>query len=418
MAFSDEQVMLTLAGVTYRGFADPWAVAGHEDRVRAAVEAGLDELAPVKHDWALVWGPATSHEPKELVDSSVLYVVRHRRDPTRYVVAIRGTNPISLADWGFGDLWVTTTAPWPWAPVDSQAVVSASTALGLGVLQSMSSRPPGPRATGSLYSIVTHAVDTLLRRGATVSEQASLPTLRTELRAHVTELLKAWEAKASGENGLAAAREFAESARRQPPAVHRPRPGSLGAGGESDLLTFLRSAAAEAAAPLDVTVTGHSKGAALAQAVALWLREALDAPDERWDAGHGARIACYAFAGPTPGNAAFARRFEAMLGRTHHHVRNHHDIVTHAWQTDELAEIPKLYDDRTARFRRLVDGIVAAVTPLEYRHIRPGVREFAGPLQPKSRSFPEEFIYQHLDAYLHDVGLDRYGIDALRLFLG
>ena len=61
MAFTDEQVMLTLAGLTYRGFADPWAVAGHEARVRAAVEDGLHGLTPLGRRWALAWGPATGH---------------------------------------------------------------------------------------------------------------------------------------------------------------------------------------------------------------------------------------------------------------------------------------------------------------------------------------------------------------------
>jgi hypothetical protein len=418
MAFTDEQVMLTLAGLTYRGFADPWAVGGHQSRVRAAVEAGLNELRPVKQDWSLVWGPATSHEGKEPVDSSMLYVVRDRRDPARHVVAIRGTNPISLADWGFGDLWVGTTVPWPWTPAAAGAAVSASTALGLGVLQSLSSRPSAAAATAPRSSIVTQAIGTLARRGVVVSQYDPLETLRDKLAAHAAELLDAWEAKASGQRGLVEARHFAEAVGRRAPALRRPRPASASPEGESDLLTFLASTAAQVGVPLDVTVTGHSKGAALAQTAALWLREALDVPGERWDAGRGARVACYAFAGPTPGNAAFARRFEAALGTTHHHVRNRHDIVTHAWQADELAEIPKLYGERTGPFQPLVDALVAGVRPLDYRQIRPGVREFAGPLQPDSRSFAGEFIYQHLDAYLHELGLAAYGIDALRLFLG
>ena len=418
MAFTDEQVMLTLAALTYRGFADPWAVAGHEGRVRAAVEAGLQDLAPVRDAWELVWGPATGHEAAELVDSSMLYVVRDRRDPARHVVAIRGTNPISLADWSFGDFWVADTVPWPWAPASAQAAVSASTALGLGTLQSMSARPPAMTAKASPSSIVTHAVDTLLRRGVAVSAPASLATLRDKFRAQAAELLKSWEAKASGQRGLAEARHVTEPATHHHPSLRRPRPGTPGAGGQSDLLTFLGSAAAKAGRPLDVTVTGHSKGAALAQAVALWLREALDAPEECWDAGAGARIACHAFAGPTPGNAAFARRFETMLGATHHHARNRYDIVTHAWQADELAEVPELYGERTALFRPIVKAIVSGLRPLDYRQVQPGVRQFAGSLRPESRSFPEEFIHQHLDAYLHDLGLDALGIDALTFFLG
>jgi len=131
-----------------------------------------------------------------------------------------------------------------------------------------------------------------------------------------------------------------------------------------DLVTWLASQASQVATPLDVTVTGHSKAAALAQAVALWLREALDVPPERWDAGRGARVHCYAFAGPTPGNAAFARRFEAALGATHHHVRNMNDIITHAWQPDELRQIPALYGSRTALFKPVIDTIVATTESL------------------------------------------------------
>ena len=63
-------------------------------------------------------------------------------------------------------------------------------------------------------------------------------------------------------------------------------------------------------------------------------------------------------------------------------------------------------------------AIVAGLGPLDYRQVQPGVRQFAGSLRPESRSFPEEFIHQHLDAYLHDLGLDALGIDALTFFLG
>jgi len=416
MAFTDEQVMLTLAGLTYRGFADPWAVAGHAARVRAAVEAGLRDLTPVREEWDLVWGPATGHDPPEFVDSSMMFVVRHRRDPARHVVAVRGTNPISLADWSFGDFWVDTTVPWPWAPPPARASVSASTALGLSVLQSMAWRAPGTTAVVPA-SLAAFVAGSLRRVGAAVSDlEAPLVTLRECLRDEVVRLVKTWQDKVSGRSGPESVVRFAGAARHRLPVIHRRPPG--GADEETDLLAFLTSSAERVGTALDVTVTGHSKGGALAQAVALWLREALDVPDERWDAGRGAGVACHAFAGPTPGNAAFARRVEARLGAAHHHTRNRHDIVTHAWQIDELGDVPKLYGDRTAPFRPIVEAIVAGVTPLDYRQVRAGVREFAGPLRPESRSFAEEFIHQHLDAYLRDLGLDAFGIDALTLFLG
>jgi hypothetical protein len=419
MAFTDEQVMLTLAGLTYRGFADPGAADGHDGRVRAAVEAGLKDLAPVQGEWELVWGPATSRGPRETFDSNVMYVVRHRRDRDRHVVAIRGTNPILLSDWRLGDFWVTATVPWPYAPAASGVVVSASTAFGLVALQAMQSSPAAT-AGGGLASLVGRVLGFVLQTGAATASKLGAPMaeLRSVLGQKLTALIEAWQAELIRPNGIEAVRRALATMPQPLPSILRPRPRPAPPGDTPvDLVTWLAWQASQVATPLDVTVIGHSKGAALAQAVALWLREALDSPLERWDASRGARVHCYAFAGPTPGNAAFAQRFETALGATHHHVRNMHDIVTHAWQPDELRQVPALYGSRTALFKPVVDTIVAATEPLGYRHVHPGVRAIAGPLVA-SRSFVEEFIHQHLDAYLHELGLDAHGIDALRLFIG
>jgi lipase (class 3) len=419
MAFTPEQVMLTLAGLTYRGFADPGAAAGHDDRVRAAVQAGLDDLAPVQGEWDLVWGPATSRGPRETFDSNVMYVVRHRREPDRHVVAIRGTNPILLSDWRLGDFWVSATVPWPYAPAGSGVVVSASTAFGLAALQAMVSRPAA--ATGSgLASLVGRLVGFVMRTGAAAASSLGAPIaeLRSILGPRLVTRIETLQSVLVQPEGLRAVRDALATKPEPRPDILRPHPRPAPADdGPADLVTWLAAQASRTAVPLNVTVTGHSKGAALAQAAALWLREALDSPAERWDAGRGARVHCHAFAGPTPGNAAFAGRFEGLLGATHHHLRNTHDIVTHAWQPDELRQIPALYGSRTALFEPVIDALVAGTEPLGYRHIQPGVRVIAGPLIT-SRSFVEEFIHQHLDAYLHELGLDAHGIDALRLFIG
>ena len=60
MAFSDSQVMLTLAGLAYRGFHDLLHGKSHADSVQRAVLDGLHTLAPVRDEWTLVWGPVTS----------------------------------------------------------------------------------------------------------------------------------------------------------------------------------------------------------------------------------------------------------------------------------------------------------------------------------------------------------------------
>ena len=55
--------------------------------------AGLHTLPPVKDEWTLVWGPATSRSGPDAFDSAAMYVVQSRRAPTRYVVVIRGPAP-------------------------------------------------------------------------------------------------------------------------------------------------------------------------------------------------------------------------------------------------------------------------------------------------------------------------------------
>ena len=413
-AFTDAQVMLTLAGLTYRGFHDVLGGEPHDVIVSGALLEGLQTLVPVKGDWELVWGPVTNRVSREIVDSNAMYVVRHARARRRYVVAIRGTNPISASDWLFGDFWVATTVPWPYAA--DGAAISASTALGLGALQAMRARKPATSASHAAASLVGRAVTALTRAGDAVRSRAdaTLAAPTSRFSAWLDGVAAKWRDSAARGDGLKARLAGAMAGPRVLPENLRPRPGAPGAA-DTDLLTFLASQAAAGDAPLDVTVTGHSKGAALAQTVALWLREALDTPDERWDAGRGARVGCHVFAGPTPGNAAFAARIDQVLGPHHQHLRNRHDIVTHAWPADELREIPALYGPRTALFEPVIASIVRDVAPLNYQHARSGVRMIQGTLDP-GRGFALEFAHQHVDAYLADLGLHAHGIRALTFF--
>ncbi len=198
------------------------------------------------------------------------------------------------------------------------------------------------------------------------------------------------------------------------------RPRSLAPAPEEgvlDLLSFLAEEARAAGAPLDVAVTGHSKGGALATAVALWLKDALASPDvgEQWDGRRGARVSCHAFAAPTPGNAAFADRIDRVLASDHHHLRNRHDIVTHAWQVDELERIPDLYAPRRTVLEPLIRVIASRVRGLDYQQARAGVTTFAGALDAE-RGFEMEFIHQHLEAYLVELDLLDERLNVLTLF--
>jgi uncharacterized protein YbdZ (MbtH family) len=317
------------------------------------------------------------------------------------VVAIRGTNPVAASDWLFGDFWVSTTVAWPYARAADRAAVSASIALGLSKLQTMRSPRLSPETTAVKYPE---------RPAAT----------RQALERQLAEITAGWNRFVAEPSGWLEDHVMD----RLKTAVNMPwmdlRPRSLAPAsdeGALDLLGFLAEEGRATDEPLDVTVTGHSKGGALATAVALWLKDALASPDsaEHWGNRGGARVSCYAFAAPTPGNAAFADRIDHVLASDHHHLRNTNDIVTHAWQVDELERIADLYAPRRTVLEPLIPVIAARVRGLEYRQARAGVTTFAGTLDA-GRGFEMEFIHQHLDAYLDELDLLDEHLNGLTLF--
>jgi hypothetical protein len=161
-----------------------------------------------------------------------------------------------------------------------------------------------------------------------------------------------------------------------------------------------------------VTVTGHSKGGALAPTLALWLKETQTARGDNrgWDDSGQATIRCVTFAGPTPGNAAFAKRIESALP-DHHRIANDRDIVTHAWEKAQLAALGPLYPAGKALF----DEAARDLAGLDYLHAKANVPPFSG--QPLHKDFLLEVIHQHLDAYLIQFGL-RDRIKAVTFFIG
>jgi Lipase (class 3) len=421
MAGTDAAVMLTLAGLTYRGFQDVLPGEPHEFIVRQALRDGLQTLTPLHGEWELVWGPVTSRVPLGVFDSNAMYVVRHRRARHRYVVAIRGTNPVASSDWLFGDLLVGTTVAWPFATTG--AAISTSTALGLAMLQEMRARPlsTAARFAEASVSAVGHPLDRLIRAGRAWLSGTSdaLSGHASSLDAQIQKIVAHWNLDLPGRDAIRQQFQLAAKTARVSSADLRRRPSPAGAStGGLDVLTFLAQQAAGSAEPLEVTVTGHSKGGALAPAVALWLKDSLRSADpaERWDGGRQARILSYAFAGPTPGNAAFADRVDQVLGADHHHLRNTNDLVTRAWQVGDLQQIPALYGSRTAALAPLLPGVIGDVQPLDYRHAQSGMVTFAGPLDPH-RGLATELITQHMDAYLAHTGLTSQGIRAITFFI-
>ncbi len=406
--FSDQQVTFTLAGLTYRGFDDLRLPIPHTDDLRRKLLDGLSSLSPVKDEWDLVWGPAASGSSLGGFDTNAMYVVQSRTAPHRLVVAIRGTNPVSGSDWLFGDLWVGRTVPWPWA--NDGAAISTSTALGLAAFQAMPKR--GASAFEASMGGILRGVAALMNdfeASATRARDALVVALNTDVRAletRVEALVTHWCDPEQEQDRLR--KRLREN---HPPAIHPERLHhtwhSPAAGAtDLDLLQFLHARAERAGEPLEVTVTGHSKGGALAPTVALWLRETRDDADdaEGWDPTRRARVRCYGFAGPTPGNAAFADRVGEMLGADHHRLANTNDLVTRAWNPVDIEAVPRLYGAETAPLKPLAELMADHVRPLGYTHIEVGAEGFQGRVG-MGRSLPAELVHQHMEAYLEHLGL-------------
>src|SRR6266436_74360 len=128
------QEMLTLAAITYRGINLVLPEALKRAHLRRAMDACMTTFSAVKGKWKIVWGPASFSAVSPGLDDALMYVAQSAND---LAIAIRGTNPISLTDWVFGDFMFTHQVPWAYGnPASIQkAQISASSALGLGILQ-------------------------------------------------------------------------------------------------------------------------------------------------------------------------------------------------------------------------------------------------------------------------------------------
>ena len=146
------------------------------------------------------------------------------------------------------------------------------------------------------------------------------------------------------------------------------------------LAGFLRGPVERASGGVRVDVTGHSKGGALSIACAQWLADSQgDALDlaSAWDPDRKSVVRCFSFAGPTPGNAAFAARVDSVLGARCPRVANALDPVPNAWAVRDadpqlcIERIPALYEPDQAppaALRDLAPVVADDVRPLRYGH--------------------------------------------------
>jgi hypothetical protein len=441
--------MLCLAGISYRGFFAAGFGRSNSEVLRTAIERGIDGLAPLRDGWDIVWGPAHYRGPLSLFDDKLVYIARDRQLPLRYAVVVRGTNPISATDWLFGDLWTGHQAAWRYG--DSSARVSLSAALSLSIVQGL--RSAGPRhdatariwdnidgrsaqlrnvaleVTGPVARLTDAALEPLRRQFLQALQQlAGVPhgITQSDAETRLAGCLELWRsmprkflfdvidrvAMLAGEHVDSLLLSWIER-----DARFR---SSLGTG--SDLRSFLTAAVEDAHGPIDVVVVGHSKAGAVASTVALWLAETQGtqvAEAERWDPGCRATVHCYSYAGPTAGNAEFARRSDSLLGARCHRIWNRLDIVPYAWVVNDLTKVPDLYMPdigRVGLVSDLVDEIQRQVQPLSYTQLGGVVHELNGKLEPKKPFFFAQLAHQHFDSYLSELDLTRHGITQAVLF--
>jgi hypothetical protein len=429
-------VMLTLAAITYRGYDLVLPEPARRQRLREVMDALLQSLHPVRDQWDLVWGPASFNAGLTGFDDAAMYVAQKRQQPSQFVVAVRGTNPLSLFDWVFGDLLVTRQVPLAYGGSGDGAAISFSSALGLSILQHMRWEPE--EAGTDFWQKVAATGQTLLTAAA-APLQPLTEALREPLRRLRNDLVDSARAASQLIPGLTDSSFAAWAATME---AHHSSPAALKALGAFDealknlkgvdldplrlvrgttdvqqsfatgtsLQQFLAGVVAHTAAPVDVYVTGHSKGGALCTTLALWLADTQGRTQPRgaqWDPERKATVHAYAFAGPTPGNGAFARRVDAILKDRCHRIANHLDVVPHAWATDDLKKIPDLYDvpaAERAALAGLSTALIRVVGHLRYQHAGRDTTELPG--QPLAgKPLVAQVVHQHLDGYFEQMDL-------------
>jgi hypothetical protein len=162
-----------------------------------------------------------------------------------------------------------------------------------------------------------------------------------------------------------------------------------------------------------ISIAGHSLGGALSPVMALWLFDT----QEVWDPRHKARLFCLPSAGPSPGNFDFAFYYEnSMLGRRTERIHNTLDVVSKAWATDDLEELPTLYDPLIPEnggidllaFLLIEQSRSGNYTQFYTREgTLPGVvnEQLIGPSDSAFLNYVRQLGYQHGEAYFKMLGL-------------
>jgi hypothetical protein len=402
-------VMLTLVALTYRGCEYNLANAHSRKIVYDEVARCLRNDGPEPGKWTIVWGPAgyrpTTANPDNM-DISEMYAVSDGH--SNLAIVLRGTNLFSALDWT-SNLLIDEKS-WEYGGAGPEVKISHSTALHLHILQHLQSGPvPAPTATESDEERIQAAKTakqaaegyTLIKGVLQGHTQFHVEGFLPKINHRIAEAKIPGKLPSDKEAGLRQA--IADAQQPTPPA--------------GTLLEFLKGFVARAPSPLNIYVVGHSKSGAVAPALALWLADTQGktvAASEQWDPGNKATLHLYTFAGPTPGNAQFATRFQQKITDAQRFA-NPNDLVPHVWEPAEVKAIPDLYGDKLWFLRPAADTLALFLKEPAYTHEVPPApwnNLTEAPLNTMQR-----IAFEHLDAYLQEFGIyDANTLSLLALF--
>jgi hypothetical protein len=354
----DPLELLILVAISYRGSEFNLSNAHNQKIVFDEMTRCLETFPIVAGRWKIAWGPiGYSPAPLQLDDSAV-YVVHRTDDQNDLVIVIRGTNFFSFADW-LSNLPIEPV-PWQSAAGGPTTAITRSTANGLTILQSLTSAsPPLP----DVSQTEQQAADTALVAGkARLAYQGLREILTGVTGTDLAIFINQIDQTVHNLLRTALIGELIPAQARIAPMADQ----SVATSNATSLLKFLKRYLEVSQEPTKIWVVGHSKGGALAPALALWLAESRE-QGEGWDPNGLATLRLATFAAPTAGDRGFAQRIQAAMTSTYR-LANPNDIVPYVWNAAELKKIPELYGGKLLAVRPIVEILSVWTAARNYEH--------------------------------------------------
>jgi hypothetical protein len=146
--FTSDQTVFSLSLLANLGSGRVGSVDDIETALAEDIDSRLDKFQSQIGSWQVIWGPAVFQARVSVRADNVMFVAKDSTDPSRYIIAIAGTNPYSAFDWIIEDVFVAKQIAWEFgnSPNDPKPALAEGTHRGLSILQQLR---PGPDRPGN-----------------------------------------------------------------------------------------------------------------------------------------------------------------------------------------------------------------------------------------------------------------------------